>query len=61
MPRSGGQEEVWVAREDGIASGKKAATPDGIGLVDNVLAGIELATHLNDARGGQVSRGVRRG
>jgi hypothetical protein len=48
-PERVGQEELWVAREDGIASGKKAATPDGIGLAANGLAGIAIATHLNDS------------
>lgn len=49
-PERTAQEELWVAREDGIAGGKKAATPDGIGLLDNGLAGIAVARHLNDSR-----------
>jgi hypothetical protein len=48
-PARTAQAEVWVAREDGIASGKKAATPDGIGLLDNGLAGIAMALTLNDS------------
>jgi hypothetical protein len=48
-PERTAQEELWVAREAGIASGRKAATPDAIGLIDNGLAGVALAMHLNDS------------
>jgi hypothetical protein len=49
-PERTAQEEVWLARPAGIAGGRKAATPDGIGLFDNGLAGVALAMHLNDSR-----------
>ena len=40
----------WVAPGSGLAGGRRAAAPDAIGLIDGVLGGYLLASHLDDGR-----------
>jgi hypothetical protein len=49
-PQRGKGNELWNPPSRGIAAGKTAATPDAVGLVDGVLAGISMSRHLDDAR-----------
>jgi hypothetical protein len=47
-----GQEvtNYWVAPEEGLFAGRRAAVPDAIGLIDGALAGYLVARHLDDGR-----------
>ena len=49
-PQRTAQDELWVARRTGVASGRKAASPDGIGVINQIFDGVILAKHVNDGR-----------
>ena len=49
-PRGKEAARYWVAPTNGLASGRKASTPDGIGLLDAGISGFLLARRLDDGR-----------
>ena len=49
-PRGKEPARYWVAPTTGLASGRKASTPDGIGLIDGGIAGLLLSRRLDDGR-----------
>jgi hypothetical protein len=49
-PRGKGAGRYWIAPRSGLAGGRRAATPDAIGLLDGAVSGFLLATRLDSAR-----------
>jgi hypothetical protein len=49
-PRGKDPARYWVAPATGLASGRKASTPDGIGLLNAGIGGFLLAGRLDDGR-----------
>ena len=49
-PRGKDPARYWVAPTTGLASGRTASTPDGIGLLDGAIGGFLLAGRLDDGR-----------
>ena len=49
-PQRGKGAELWNPPARGVAAGRTSTTPDAIGLVNGVLAGISMSRHLDDAR-----------
>lgn len=49
-PRGKDPARYWVAPTTGLASGRTASTPDGVGLLNGAIGGFLLAGRLDDGR-----------
>jgi hypothetical protein len=49
-PRGQEPNRYWIAPTTGLAAGRRASAPDGIGLIDGGISGLLLASRLDDRR-----------